>query len=269
MEITPIKIKLDEKQNNIQLYALSDIHIGSRECDVDLVKEVIEHIRTTPNMYVILLGDILDTALKNSKSDIYSSAMSIAESQQLALEILAPIKDKIIGMTPGNHENRVWREVGIDMSLWLAQKLGVEDKYRTDALALTIDFGRDRNGRAYKLNIFGQHGAGGTGRKLGAAMNGLEDLDGIVANADIYVRGHSHASISGRRKAFIFTQQGNLNSQTKFYYNAPSFLKTGGYGLSGGYKPQDISPKYINIRAYDERIGSRLERKFKIDEIML
>lgn len=107
MEITPIKIKLDEKQNNIQLYALADTHIGSRECDIDLVKEVIEHIRMTPNMYVILLGDILDTALKNSKSDIYSSAMTIAESQQLALEILTPIKDKIIGMTPGNHENRV------------------------------------------------------------------------------------------------------------------------------------------------------------------
>lgn len=268
-EITPVKIKLNQDINNIKLYVLSDVHIGSAECDLNLFKKTIEFIKNTPDMYVILLGDILDTALKTSKTDIYSEVMTIADAQKLAIELLTPIKDKIIGMTPGNHENRVWRETGIDLSLWLAEKLGVQDNYRVNALAMSIDFGKDNNGRPYKLNIFGQHGGYGGGRKLGSAMNAIEDMDGIVANADIYLRAHTHSPIQGSRKVFNFNNQGNLESKIKNYFNAPSFLLTGGYGLEKGYKPQDISPYYINVRAYCEREDSKLKKYFKIDRVMM
>ena len=261
-EITPVKIKLNQDINNIKLYVLSDVHIGSAECDLNLFKKTIEFIKNTPDMYVILLGDILDTALKTSKTDIYSEVMTIADAQKLAIELLTPIKDKIIGMAPGNHENRVWRETGIDLSLWLAEKLGVQDNYRVNALAMSIDFGKDNNGRPYKLNIFGQHGGYGGGRKLGSAMNAIEDMDGIVANADIYLRAHTHSPIQGSRKVFNFNNQGNLESKIKNYFNAPSFLLTGGYGL-------DISPYYINVRAYCEREDSKLKKYFKIDRVMM
>lgn len=268
-EITPIKVKLKTEENNIKLYVLSDVHIGSAECDLELFKETIDFIKNTPNMYVILLGDILDTALKNSKTDIYSETLTISDCQKLAVELLSPIKDKIIAMTPGNHENRVWREVGVDLSLWLAEKLGIQDKYRNNALALTIDFGKDNNGRPYRLTVFGQHGAYGSGRKLGSAMSAAEDLDGIVANADLYVRAHTHSPVKGSRKVFTFNDQGNLECKVKTYFNAPSFLKTGGYGLDKGYRPQDITPCYLNIRAYNEREESKLKKYFKIDTIIM
>ena len=80
----------------------------------------------------------------------------------------------------------------------------MQDKYRNNALALTIDFGKDNNGRPYKLSVFGQHGAYGSGRKLGSAMSAAEDLDGIVANADLYVRAHTHSPVKGSRKVFTF-----------------------------------------------------------------
>ena len=115
-EIKPIKINLEE-DNNIQIYVLSDMHIGDVNADLPTLKKIIEHIRNTPNMYVILLGDILNTALKTSKSDIYSETLNVMEAQKLALELLLPIKDKILAMTPGNHENRVWKEVGVDLAL--------------------------------------------------------------------------------------------------------------------------------------------------------
>ena len=268
-EITPVKIKLKNSPNNIKIYTLADLHIGSAECDVNLIKRVVKFVQETPHTYVVLLGDILDTALKNSKTDIYSEVMSVADSQKLAVELLTPIKDRIIGLTPGNHENRVWKETGIDLSLWLAEKLGVADKYRVNALAMSIDFGKDNNGRPYKLNIFSQHGGYGGGRKLGAAMNAIEDMDGIVANADIYLRAHTHSPVQGSRKVYTFNDQGNLDTQIKYYFNAPSFLLTGGYGLEKGYKPQDISPCYLNIRAYCEREDSKLKRYFKIDKVMM
>ena len=267
-EIKPIKINLEE-DNNIQIYVLSDMHIGDANADLPTLKKIVEHIRNTPNMYVILLGDILNTALKTSKSDIYSETLNVMEAQKLALELLLPIKDKILAMTPGNHENRVWKEVGVDLSLWLAEKLSVQDRYRNNNIALTIQFGSDVNGNPFRLNIFGQHGAYGGGRRLGAAMNALEDLDGIVGNADIYIRAHTHQPIQGSRNIFLFDDKGNIHKRTKYYFNSPSVLNYGGYAAEKGYKPTDDTPCYLNIRAVSTRKGSKVDKAFKIDKVML
>lgn len=195
-EITPIKCELPNSVgNNFQLYVLSDVHIGDPHCDFETLEKIIEHIKNTPSMYVILLGDILNTALKTSKSDIYTETMNVAEAQKKAVELLYPIRDKILAMTPGNHENRVWREAGVDISLWLADKLGVTDKYRNEAIALNIKFGKDVDGKPFHFNVFGQHGQYGGGRKLGSAMNAVEDLDGIMCNADLFIRAHTHNAV--------------------------------------------------------------------------
>ena len=267
-EIKPIKINLEEN-NNIQIYVLSDMHIGDSNADLPTLKKIIEHIKNTPNMYVILLGDILNTALKTSKSDIYSETLNVMEAQKLALELLFPIKDKILAMTPGNHENRFWKEVGVDLALWLAEKLGVQDRYRNNNIALTIQFGSDVNGNPFRLNIFGQHGAYGGGRRLGAAMNALEDLDGIVGNADIYIRAHTHQPIQGSRNIFLFDDKGNIHRRTKYYFNSPSVLNYGGYAAEKGYKPTDDTPCYLNIRAISTRKGSKVEKRFLIDKVMI
>lgn len=267
-EIIPIKEKLKLPGNNLKLYVLSDMHIGDANADISTLKKIIQFIKDTPECYCILLGDILNTALKNSKSDIYSETLNIMDAQKLALELLSPIKDKIIAMTPGNHENRVWREVGVDLSLWLAEKLGLQDKYRNNGLALTLQFGKDVNGNQFRLNIFGQHGSRG-GRKLGSSMNALEELDQIVTNADIYIMGHTHQNLQGARVGFVFNTQGNIEKRSKYYFNSPSVMTYGGYAYEKGYKPSDSTPCYLNIRAVSERVDSRVEKRFLIDKVML
>lgn len=269
MEITPIKTKLDNIGNNIKIYTLSDMHIGDANADLPTLRMIIDFIKNTPECYCILLGDILNTALKTSKSDIYSETLSIAEAQKLALDLLLPIKDKILAMTPGNHENRVWKEVGVDLSLWLAEKLGIQDRYRNNGIALTIQFGKDVNGNPFRLNVFGQHGAYGGGRKLGSAMNALEDLDGIVGNADIYIRAHTHQPIQGSRNVFLFDDKGNISRNTKYYFNSPSVMNYGGYAYDKGYKPTDDTPCYLNIRAVSTRKGTKTLKNFKIDKVSL
>lgn len=275
LEMQPIRKELGEDINRFNLYVLSDTHIGSKEYDESVVKDIINFIKNTPNTYCILLGDILDTALKNSKTDIYSETMTTFEAQRKAIELLTPIKDKIIGMTAGNHENRVWKEAGIDLSLWLAEKLGIESLYRNNGLLLNITFGKDTCGHPFIINIFGQHGAYGGGRKLGSAMNALEDLDGIVANADLYIRAHTHSPVRGSRDVYVFNHRGGLEKKTKYYFNSPSVLKYGGYAYNKGYRPQDYTPCYLSIsgsstQRTDSPRGRRaLERRLKIDTIML
>ena len=117
-DILPIKVNLKELNNNLKLYVLSDVHLGDANVDIKSLEKILNFIKNTPECYCVLLGDILNTALKNSKSDIYSETLSIMDAQKLALKLLEPIKHKILAMTPGNHENRVWREVDEDLSLW-------------------------------------------------------------------------------------------------------------------------------------------------------
>ena len=269
-EIAPIKCQLPASVgNNFQLYVLSDVHIGDPHCDFETLEKIIEHIKNTPSMYVILLGDILNTALKTSKSDIYTETMNVAEAQKKAVELLYPIKDKILAMTPGNHENRVWREAGVDISLWLADKLGVTDKYRNEAIALNIKFGKDVDGKPFHFNVFGQHGQYGGGRKLGSAMNAVEDLDGIMCNADLFIRAHTHNAVQGSRKVYYFNHVGNIECKIKYYYNSPSVLNYGGYALDKGYKPTNDDPMYLNIRAVSTRKGKKTLKSFKVDKIYL
>lgn len=107
-EINPIKINLpDIINNNLKIYVISDTHLGDENSDIELLRQIINFIKDTPECYCILLGDILNTATKNSKSDIYSETLNISQAQKLAIELLTPIKDKILAMVPGNHENRV------------------------------------------------------------------------------------------------------------------------------------------------------------------
>lgn len=268
-EIVPIKLKLNTPHNNVKIYVLSDMHLGEANVDMISLKKIIAFIKDTPECYVILLGDILNTALKNSKSDIYSETLSVADTQKLAIELLSPIKEKIIAMSPGNHENRIWREVGIDISLWLAEKLGIKDKYRNTAIALNLQFGKDQNNRPYNLTVFGQHGSYGGGRRLGSAMNALEDLDGIVGNADIYIRAHTHQPIQGSRDIFLFNSLGNITKSTKYYFNSPAVMTYGGYAADKGYRPTDSTPCYLNIRGVCERKGTKLYKSLKIDKVML
>lgn len=268
-EIKPVKVRLDTEESNIRVYVLSDLHIGDPHCNIAKIKKVVEYIKNDKQMYVILLGDILNTALANSKSDIYGEMMNSGEARKLTTELLSPIKDRIVGMVGGNHESRMYREVGVDLSALLAESLGCLDKYSLGGILSVIEFGKNPQGHPYRVKIFGQHGSRG-GRKLGGSMNALEDMDSIVVNADIYVMGHTHQNLQGGRTGYYVNDKGGIEKIYKYYFNAPAFLEYGGYGYEKGYKPGDTEPCYLNIRAYNVYNDKRnYKNTLKIDKVML
>lgn len=269
--LSPIKVDLDnlENENNFKLVVLADLHLGEPNVDISLIKKTIEFVKENKDCYVILNGDILNTALKTSKSDIYTETMNVTQAQNLAVELFTPIKDRILAMTTGNHEERAWRETGIDLSLWLASRLGIEDRYRRHCVCLSVNFGKDLSGHKYKCNIFARHGSGGSGR-LGSALNAVESMDGIVNNADLYIMSHVHKSTQGTMKTYSFNDQGSIECKMKCYYTSNSYLLyADSYGLDKGYKPSDIEPNYLNIRGVSSRNKTKLSTSFKIDKVMI
>ena len=89
-----ININLGKDLKELRIIPISDVHIGDKLTNYKLLKEVLETIKDTPNVYTILNGDLCNTALKNSKFDVYIDELTPMEQVLRLIELLEPIKDK-------------------------------------------------------------------------------------------------------------------------------------------------------------------------------
>ena len=223
----------------IELHPMADLHIGDSCSDYKLIMERIEHIKNTPNAYCILDGDLMDTAIASSIGDTYGANLQPMEQLKQCVKIFEPIKDKVLAVLPGNHENRVYRADGIDLTALLCTQLGIADRYSDTTAVLFIRFGKKGQGHKERPQLYTcyvTHGAGG-GRKEGGKVNRLADLACIV-DADIYVHGHTHLPLVFRESFFRLSRTTNsVEIVDKLFVNTAAALNYGGYGDKAGFKP--------------------------------
>lgn len=250
-------------KQSFKLVVLGDMHLGDPLCDLDLIKETINFVKNTPDCYVIINGDIMNNAIINSKSDTISETLTMEQQQDLAIELFYPIKERILIIADGNHENRTYKLTGINPLRYVARALGCLDKYTHETYLINIRMaykGNSKNSSTFR--IFGQHGSYGGGRKVGSAANTLQEMSAVVANANLYIRSHTHNHISFHDDCYIVSQYGNLIRHRRTYYNAMAFLKYGGYAADKGYRLTDVAPSVLNIR-----ICKQFNKELKKDEV--
>lgn len=213
----------------VEIVPISDLHIGDPFCDMKLIKKMIDDIQTIPNRYCVLCGDLMNTAIAGGKSDSYGETLTPQEQLDKAVELLKPIASKILAIVPGNHEERISRSVGVDMTKTLAKLLNLETLYSPNSALVFIKFGF-----AYSLYI--NHGHGG-GRRAGSKLNSLEDFAQII-DADIFIVGHTHLPASFKRVTYqIRSGKSVAVPHEQLFVNTASALQYGGYGNRNGYAP--------------------------------
>lgn len=237
-----IKADLPRDIEVLELHTFADEHIGDDCCDLPRLKARIDYVAATPNAYCILNGDILDYASRSSIGDIESREFNIMAQLAKAVELFDPIKDKILAITNGNHENRGYRKEGFDISKMIAIQLGLGDKYSPAAVVLFLRFGaksvsygkRGHEPQLYTLYV--NHGSGG-GRKEGAKAIRLADMASII-DADIYVHSHTHLPMIMKQGFFrVDSRSSTVSNVTKLFVNTAANLNYGGYGEAGEFKP--------------------------------
>lgn len=261
-------IKIDAPKNTFQLMVLGDMHIGDELCDLELIKETIDYIKKTKDCYCILNGDLINNALKTSKSDIYKEQMSIADEQELLIDLLLPIKDKILVMATGNHEHRTSLVAGINPLKAVSYALGIKDKLVENSYVLTIEFGVAHGMKTLnnKYVVYGTHGGTGGGRLAGATANALQKMSQVLPNADLYVHSHTHTSITYNDIIFLYdSKTKRVKEHQRTYHNANAFLKYGGYAEQKEYKPVDRYPSVLVVEA----IRKNGEMKIKTDIVRI
>lgn len=244
----------------IEIHPMADLHIGDSMSDFKLIQERIEYIRTTANAYCILDGDLMDTAICSSIGDTYGANLQPMEQLKQCVKIFEPIKDKILAVLPGNHENRAYKTDGLDMTEIMCSQLGIPEKYSPTTALLFIRFGQQNSQnrhRPFLYTAYVTHGSGG-GRREGGKINRLADLASIV-DADIYIHAHTHLPVIFKESFFrVSGQNSSVALVDKLFVNTAAALNYGGYGDKQGYKPASKSSPVIYLGGVKRGMWAKL-----------
>lgn len=259
-----IKVNLPQNLEEVELHIGADWHIGDAFCDIDLIKERIDYIKNNKNAYIILNGDLLNNATKTSVSDSYAERITPMDQLNRAISLLEPIKDKIVAITSGNHEDRTWNKEGIDLMRLVAQQLGIEDRYSKTGAFIFLKLGKESrsqhstnkdNGILYTL--YAIHGSGG-GRKEGSKAIRLADMASVI-DADIYIHSHTHLPMIMKEAYYrVAKTQKTVTLVDKLFVNTASALNYGGYGEKFEYKPNSKDTPTIYLNGTKREIKAKL-----------
>lgn len=241
-----ITVVLPQEVEQIKIIILGDVHCGSPQFNEKLFLDTINKIKTNDDYYAILLGDLIDNTIKQSKGNIYLNTESPQESMKRMLKYLMPIRHKILVGCPGNHEERSEKEVGVDLMYWLCKSLGLIDeerdidRYSDGPFCLFIKMGssRKRKNVYHTFSIFGSHGSS-SGITHASAVNKLIGMTNLIPNADIYIMGHTHKPIITWDKRYLINNSACRHVEHEsLLVNGSSFLDfEGSYGEKKLYKP--------------------------------
>ena len=228
----PILIDLPRDLSSVEILLASDIHNGSAEFSEKKWK-AFEEMLMQPNTYVVFVGDQMEYATRQSKSDVYTQKLSPRQQKDWWIEHLRPLvkEGKVLCIVDGNHEYNRGSKDADDFPLYdIALALGIEDRYRSEAAFVDIGVGSIKGGTRqvhYVLRV--QHQA-----KNNVNHGTADGFEGI----DVFVSGHTHKPMDKPLGKLIYdTSNKVVYEKTVENVVGGHFLEYGGYGERAGYRP--------------------------------
>lgn len=236
--------------SDIQVVNLGDVHRGDETCDVKAFLRDIEYIRSHENCYWVSTGDLLNVALKSSKSNVYTS-MSLTKELGIIRKELEPIAKKCLGLVASNHHARLEKDTGLDLDSVICDALGLPFLGKIGLINLKV------GASCYYVGM--HHGLGG-GSMRGGKINGLSRLARIIPGADIYLEGHTHSYASFINEVPYIDKKRNTFKSHKAH-----FVTTGHYLQWDDSYAQDLKlePMPIGSAILDIKAGSSGLNEYK------
>lgn len=244
-------------KEHVNVYPLGDLHIGSKNFsryDFDVAMHTIEK---DDNGVVILNGDLINNAIKTSVSDIYDERLKPEQTVDMLVRSLEKIKEKIIGVTTGNHEDRTYKLTGIDIMKNVCHRLGIVDKYHPVANVIFVSFGKSRGRKNVRntFSIYHTHGTGG-GKTMGGKVNKVEYMSKVI-DCDLYVHSHTHSPFVFKQDYFnADCSNKGVNRKTRTFVNTNAYEDYGGYGQKHIYTPSTM--RNIKVTLTADKRGNKI-----------
>ena len=223
--------------HDITIIPVSDVHLGSSECMEQEFIQFIKSVKETPNVYLVLGGDLIDNGTRSSVSNVFKATMSPSQQKKEMANILRDVSDRILCFVPGNHERRSGKDADDDPVYDIAAKLDLEHLYRENIAFVKIQLGvRERETGSmssgeqrptYMLTVL--HGTGG-GIYTGGAVNRNERFGYVIDGMDILIVGHTHKPFTTQPGKIYIDKLNNKISVKPFkVISSTSWLEYGGY----------------------------------------
>lgn len=238
-DFTPVIHQLDGR--TIRVWAIADVHLGAKECDIDGFTKFLKHVESDPDSYVVICGDLLNNGIKDSLTNVYDEVLPPHAQIEKAVELLSPIKDRILGVVGGNHELRSKKAVDLDPLYSVCLMLGIGEVYRQNMCFIRIGLLANGIHDGYTLLLI--HGK--TANKKKHFQYAIEGVDCIIS-------GHTHDGIVEKPARLVLTHRNKVKVLPLVSITATSWLEYGSYAARGLFlpkqtgNPQCIELPYIN-----------------------
>lgn len=215
----------------INVYFISDVHLGNRQSNVAALKKYIEQIKADKRGFWVGTGDIFDAITYRDKryDDEEHINRKTEEMIDDAMDLLAPVKSKCLAIGDGNHETKYRTLNNTSIISLLADEL--ETTYYGYSCLMKV-----LANEQYSLVYYINHGYGG-GRNQGTQIKKCEDAMKI-AYAHFYVISHVHFRPVGDLVTLEISDKGVLKKVPH------KFVVTGAYQDNySGYAEKQMYPQ--------------------------
>jgi len=211
-----IHVVNENEYDKIKLVPFGDVHFGAKECNIERAKKTIEWIISKPDARVILMGDLLNSSTKVSVgAGTFDETTSGQAQYDFMLEMLKPIKDKIYGALQGNHEERVRKETGYDITKMLAKDLGC--KYYGFGCFTKLKV-KDQN-----YIIYSTHGSSGATLPYTKIKKALDM--GKYIESDVLLYAHVHSlQVHTQQYKSVNIRNKTVEKRSKYYVLTGHYL---------------------------------------------
>jgi len=247
-----LKPTLDHRKfdvDKLELLLVGDLHLGSRFFDEDMVKQMIRH-SLTKKAPIILMGDSIETATRDSVgAGVYEQSEIIDEQVAHFVHLFKPLakENLILGIHAGNHELRLFRSSGLDITKTiLAKELKIP--YFSCSKLHYLRVGKE------KYRLYTTHGSSGA-RLPYTKIKGVLDLANIV-EAEIYAMGHLHQLSHHIRNYYsIDVKNKKVIEEQKHFILTGSFLNYwGSYANIKNYEPSRKGYPKVKLSGLEHQI---------------
>lgn len=260
---------------HIELYPLSDVHWGHKQCDVGAFTRDVKEIARRPNRFAIWNGDNMDNTLGHSAGGAaWAEQKTDPKIQRRQLtQVFRPIAHKTLAATPGNHEDRSYLAALMNPLEEIAEDLNVP--YFDGPYNMEIVW------RDCRWTFHIMHGTGNSGT-AGGKLNSAGRPRTFNDVRHFFISGHVHHQTTGKNIRVVRRRVFNHSTQTierfwkedvkEYIVICPAYLDyEDTYAYRWGLSPGSRNTVTIQLFAngdYHVVASKRSTRKDDLDEVI-
>ena len=245
-------LKLSHNKDYAELILWGDVHLGYPTCNIKKAMRMIEYA-LDKKVYVLGMGDYIEAGLKDSVGDsMYRQNLNPQQQLETMVAYLEPLANEglLLGLLSGNHEMRITKSTGIDITKIMARLLNVRFLKAACWNVFSVP--------GVRYSAYTLHGASGAKFKH-TKLKAIVDACGWI-ESDILAMGHTHGLANEPiiKQMFSCTKNRIINI-TQYVMLTGSYMDwDSSYGQAANYPiPKMGSPK-VKLYAGNRKINISL-----------